>query len=287
MSKPRPIASGTLKLRELEIPVKLFSAAAARAVKFKLLHGRDLSRIQQKLYCPVDDAIVDRSELVRGFEVEKGKYVAFTEDELANLDDELIEITAFVERGAVDPVYFDSAYHIGCELAGVDAYGTLAQAMRDANVVAIAGLTMHGREHLAAICAIDGPRLMLYTLFYAGELHSSDGIDEAARGRTSAPGLELTKRLIEELRTSFEPAKYSDRYRERVIAAALAKLEGREVLNKKTAPRGAKSVDLDEQLRASLRSHKSARPKRDAGARKSPELGIPPRGLGRTIRKPA
>jgi len=84
MSKPRPIASGILKIRELQIPVKLFTAASAQAVNFNLLHAKDLSRIQQKIYCPVDDAIIDRSELVRGFQVEKGKYVTFSDAELAN-----------------------------------------------------------------------------------------------------------------------------------------------------------------------------------------------------------
>jgi len=93
-------------------------ATRSKSVSFNLLHGKDNSRIQQKIYCPVDDAIVDRAELVRGYEIEKGRYVTFTDEELKNLearDDHAIEITEFIPLDEIDPVFFEEAYYLGCE----------------------------------------------------------------------------------------------------------------------------------------------------------------------------
>src|SRR6202162_2686816 len=108
----RPIANGNISFGLVSIPVKLFSAARSKSVSFNLLHQKDNSRIQQKIYCPVDDAIIDRSELVRGYEIEKGRYVVFTDEELKKLEasgsDHAIEITEFLPLREVDPVYFEA-----------------------------------------------------------------------------------------------------------------------------------------------------------------------------------
>ena len=105
----RPIGNGNISFGLVSIPVKLFSATRSKSVSFNLLHAKDSSRIQQKIYCPVDDAIVDRSELIRGYEVEKGRYVTFTDEELKSLEargEPSIEITEFIPLAAIDPVYF-------------------------------------------------------------------------------------------------------------------------------------------------------------------------------------
>src|ERR1700686_590819 len=105
----RPIAVSNISFGLVSIPVKLFSATRPQSVSFNLLHEKDRSRIQQKIYCPVDDAIIDRSELVRGYEIEKGRYVVFTDEELKNLEatgsDHAIEITEFLPISEVDPVH--------------------------------------------------------------------------------------------------------------------------------------------------------------------------------------
>ena len=114
----RPIANGNISFGLVSIPVKLFSATRSKSVSFNLFHAKDQSRIQQKIYCPVDDAIVDRSELVRGYEVEKGRYVTFSDEELKQLearDDHSIEIIEFLPLAEVDPVYFEESYYLGAE----------------------------------------------------------------------------------------------------------------------------------------------------------------------------
>src|ERR1700693_4663072 len=107
----RPIAVSNISFGLVSIPVKLFSATRPQSVSFNLLHEKDRSRIQQKIYCPVDDKIIDRSELVRGYEIEKGRYVTFTDEELKSLEarggDPSIEISEFIPLSEVDPVYFE------------------------------------------------------------------------------------------------------------------------------------------------------------------------------------
>ena len=124
----RPIGSGNVAFGLVSIPVRLISATSSKSVSFHLLHAKDQSRIQQKIYCPVDDAIIERSELVRGYEIEKGRYVTFTDEELKALearDDHAIEITEFVPLPAVDPLYFEDAYFLGSEPGASKAYRQL------------------------------------------------------------------------------------------------------------------------------------------------------------------
>ena len=135
----RPIGNGNISFGMVSIPVRLFGATRSRSVSLNLLHAKDLSRIQQRIYCPVEDAIIDRSELVRGYEVEKGRYVTFTDEELRDLEvraGRTIEINEFVPLSAIDPLYFEEAYYLGCEAGAEKAYRLLADAMAAAGRVA-------------------------------------------------------------------------------------------------------------------------------------------------------
>src|SRR5215813_2061583 len=130
---PRSMATASITFGLVSIPVRLFPATSSKAISFNLLHSKDNSRIQQKIYCPVDDKIVDRSELVRGYEIEKGRYVTFTDEELKTLEarggDPSIEISEFIPLAEVDPLYFEDGYYLGCEAGSAKAYRLLADAM--------------------------------------------------------------------------------------------------------------------------------------------------------------
>jgi DNA end-binding protein Ku len=251
----RPIASGNISFGLVSIPVRLFTATQAKSVSFNQLHAKDKSRIQQKIYCPVDDAIVDRSELVRGYEVEKGQYVVFTEEELKSLearDDHAIEIQEFVPLAQVDPVYFEDGFYVGCEPNSARAYRLLAEAMASTQRVALARFTMRGKEHLVLMRPY-AKGLMLHTLYYADEIRAIDEIDRGQNAETKEGELDLAKRLVSELtQEKFEPAKYHDGYRERVIEAAQRKVEGREVTEAAPEVRKAQVIDLMAALKASL-----------------------------------
>ncbi len=264
----RPVAAGSISFGLVSIPVKLFTATRPKSVSFNLLHARDKSRIQQRIYCPVDDKIIDRSELIRGFEVEKGVYVTFTDDELEKLEaheDHAIDITEFVPLAQVDPIFFENAYHLACSPESARAYRLLADSMTQSERVGIAHFTMRNKEHLVVIRPYEAG-LMLHTMFYADEIVAAADIDRGQNAKTNERELELAKRLIEDLtQKKFEPSKYRDTYRDRVLEAAQNKVQGQEAISA-AAPeeRKAKVIDLMSALKASLE-------KRAAGAESKAE----------------
>src|SRR5581483_3369816 len=252
----RSVGNGNISFGLVSIPVKLFTATRSRSVSFNLLHAKDQSRIQQKIYCPVDDAIIDRSELVRGYEVEKGRYVTFTDEELKNLEargDHAIEISEFIPIGEVDPVFFDSPYLLGCEPTSERAYRLLAKAMIETGQVAVAQLTMRGKEHVVLIRTYqDG--LMLHTMHFADEIRSFGEIDHGVDAPAKESEIELAKRLINDLaEKKFDPSKYKDGFRERVIEAATQKMSGHEVTEAPPEVQRGKVIDLMSALKESLK----------------------------------
>jgi DNA end-binding protein Ku len=250
----RPISAGMISFGLISIPVRLFTATSPRSVSFNLLHEKDKSRIQQKIYCPVDDKIIDRTELVRGFEIEKGRYVTFTDDELKSLEahgDHAIEISEFIPLSEVDPVYFENGYYLGCD-GSAKSYRLLADAMAQSARVALATYTMRGKEHLVLIRPY-AKGLMMHTMYYADEIRSVEDVDRGLSAEAKPAELDLAKRLIADLtQNKFDPAKYHDSYRERVLEAAQRKLEGQEITEAPTEERRGNVIDLMAALKASL-----------------------------------
>src|SRR5271155_5663468 len=236
----RPVGSGNISFGLVSIPVRLFGATSAKSVSFNLLHAKDLSRIQQKIYCPVDDAIIERSELVRGYEIEKGRYVTFTDEELKALEahgDHSIEITEFVPLSEVDPVYFEESYYLATDTGSSKAYRLLTDAIESSKRVALGRYTMRGKEHLVLIRPY-AKGLILHTLYYADEVKAVDEFDRAVNEPVKETELTLAKKLIDELtHKKFDPAQYQDNYRERVYEAAHKKIEGEEVAEAPSEPK--------------------------------------------------
>jgi len=251
----RPIGNGNISFGLVSIPVKLFSATRSKSVSFNLLHGKDLSRIQQKIYCPVDEAIIERSELVRGYEIEKGRYVTFTDEELKALEahgDHSIEITEFVPLSEVDPVYFEESYYLATDTGANKAYRLLTDAMESSERVALGRYTMRGKEHLVLIRPY-AKGMILHTLYYADEVKAVDEFDRAVNEPVKEAELTLAKKLIDELtQKKFDPAQYHDNYRERVDEAAHKKIEGQEVTEAPSEPKRGQVIDLMSALKASL-----------------------------------
>src|SRR5215471_9507973 len=253
---PRSMATASITFGLVSIPVRLFPATSSKAISFNLLHNKYKSRIQQKIFCPVDDAIVDRSELVRGYEIEKGRYVTFTDEELKNLEargDHAIEISEFIPITEVDPVFFESPYLLGCEPTSARAYRLLVKAMDDTKQVALARFTMRGKEHVVLLRTYqDG--LMMHTMYYADEVRSFADIDHGVDAPAKEAETDLAKRLISDLREKkFEPDKYKDGYRERVIEAAMQKQSGQEITEAPPEVQRGKVIDLMSALKESLK----------------------------------
>jgi len=205
------------------------------------------------LYCPTCDRKVERSEIVKGYEYDKDQYVLFKEEELDKIEPESarsMEILEFVKIDEIDPLYYDSSYYMTPEEAGEKAYQLLLKAMEQSGYAAIAKLSMHQREHIVVI----RPRakgLTLHTMFYTNEIRQ---VAEYGRTETVQPKEQeqkLAMQLIESLAAPFQPEKYRDEYRERMLALIAAKQQGQEIAEA-PHPQLAPVIDLMAALKKSL-----------------------------------
>ncbi len=257
----RAISSGTISFGLVSIPIKLYTAASSGGIAFNFLHNKCGSRMKQQQLCPVCDEVVQRSDLVRGYEFAKNQYVRFENDELKALEEEtskVIELEEFVPLDKVDPVYFEKTYYLGPDKGGDKAYRLLADAMTESNHVALAKYVMRGKEGLVLIRAVRGG-LMLHTMYYADEVRDFDEIERGQAVRIKDGELGLAVRLINELvRKEFHPENYHDEYKERVLRLVEQKVEGKEVTALEPQVRQSQVVDLMEALKASLEQHDGA-----------------------------
>ena len=251
---PRAIQSAALSFGLVTIPVKLYTAAHSKSVAFHLLHAKDGSRIHEQMVCQAEDKPVSRDELVKGFEVSKGKYVEVTKEELDALETEAnrnVEIQEFVPVTAVDPVYFSKTYYLGPDKGGDKPYRLLAQAMYQEGQAAVAQFVQRGKEELVMVRAASDEHLMLHVLYYADEVRAFEDVPagKAAAGRE----LQLAAQLIHHLqRNTWDPSRYHDTYRERVLALIKKKQSGEKSITPKVAKTDGKVLDLMAALKQSL-----------------------------------
>ena len=247
------IWKGHIAFGMVSFPVKLSAAARSETISFHQLHHCDHSRVKQVLYCQAEDQPVSRSELVKGFEYEKDRYVILDERDLARAEPRtarLLEVLEFVPAAEVDPVYLDTSYYIAPEAAGQRPYTLLLEALRQSGYVALAQWTAHNRERLVLIrpgrCG-----LILHTLYYHDEVRAREEF-RTETTEIAARELELARLLVDALAAPFEPVKYRDRYRENLRALIEAKIRGQEVGEQVAEPALAPVVDILEALKASL-----------------------------------
>jgi len=268
---PHALGSGTISFGLVSIPVKLYTATSAGNVSFNLLHAKCGSRIKQQTFCPVCNETVERSGLVKGYEFTKDQYVRVADEELKALEGEaskMIDILEFVPLAQVDPVYFEKAYYLGADKGGEKPYRLLADAMAQAEQVAVAKFVMRGKESLVLIRpAQEG--LLLHTMFFADEVRSFADVDKGQSANVREGELDLALQLIRGLaRDEFKPEQYTDEYRKRVLDMLERKVEGREVTAAPAPAERPHVIDLMEALKASLA--KKGLPAEAATAKKPP-----------------
>jgi len=255
---PHSMGSGTISFGLVSIPVRMYTSASGGGVSFNLLHEKCGSRIKQQQTCPVCNETVERTQLVRGFEFAKDQYVRFTEDELKALEQEnskMIEIEEFVPLEKVDPLYYEKTYYLGPDTGGEKAYRLLAAAMTKSQRVALAKFVMRGKENLVLIRPAQGG-LMLHSMFFGDEVRDFGEVGKGEDAKLRAGELELAERLIEELASdTFDPSKYHDEYRGRVLELVNQKVEGREITVTQPAAERAQVIDLMDALKQSLEQH--------------------------------
>ena len=252
---PRSIGSGAISFGLVSIPVKLYLAASSEAPSFNLLHARCGNRIRQQRFCPACNTVVEREDLIRGYEVSKDQYIQVTDEELKALEGEAseeIEIAEFVPLAKVDPIYFERSYYLGPDRGGEKAYRLLADTMAQVGKVALAKFVLRGKENLVIVrSARNG--LVLHTMYFADEVRSFDEIAKGESAKISEAESQLAVRLIEELSTGdFEPDKYEDEYSQRVLDLVDKKAEGQKITLAKPQARRGQVIDLMAALKESL-----------------------------------
>jgi len=263
---PHSIGSGTISFGLVSIPVKLYSAASSQSASFNLLHAKCGNRIRQQRFCPVCNEVVERDELVKGYEFAKDQYVRIEDEELKALEGEAskaIEIAEFVPLSKVDPVYFEKSYYLGPDKGGEKPYRLLADAMAQAGRVALAKFVMRGKENLVLVRSAQNG-LMLHTMYFVDEVRNFADIAKGESAKITAAETTLALRLIEELSAEeFRPEQYEDEYRQRVLDLVSSKAAGKEItIAAPQAPR-AQVIDLVAALKESL-GQKAAQEKKPA-----------------------
>jgi DNA end-binding protein Ku len=244
---------GHLTFGLVSLPVKLFSAARSETVSFNQLHAGDHSRVKQVLYCQAEDKPVERKDLVKGYEYEKGKYVVVDEEDIkkaAPASSRTMEILEFVPTDQVDPVYYESSYYMAPDEAGEKPYALLFEALRRSGHVGIAKVAMHNREHIVILRP--GKRgILLHTMYFEDEVRKVEEF-RTDTDLVKDKELALATTLINSLAAEFEPVKYKDEYRENLMNMIRAKVEGKEVVEAPQAQELAPVIDIMEALKASL-----------------------------------
>lgn len=237
----------------ITIPVRLFAAARTERVSFNQIHSVCGSRIKQQTVCPRCDKTVERSELVKGFEVEKDRYVIVNDEDIKGVapgSSDNMEILEFVRADGIDPIYFDASYFMVPEEAGKKAYHLLLETMKKSGYSAIAKIAMHQREFTVVVRPhADG--LLLHTMFYPEEVREVPEFRRDTSVTVKPQEVELAERLVEGLATDFDPSKYHDEYQGKLKQMLEAKREGQPV--EEAAPRRrAPVIDLMQALQKSL-----------------------------------
>jgi DNA end-binding protein Ku len=252
---PRSIGSGAISFGLVSIPVKLYVATSSQAPSFHLLHAKCGNRIRQQRVCPVDNDVVERDQLVKGYEFAKDQYVRVSDDELKALEgeaSEAIEISEFVPLSKVDPIYFERSYYLGPDKGGEKAYRLLTDTMTQVGKVALAKFVMRGKENLVIVRAAQ-KGLMMHTMYFANEVRSFDEIPKGESAKITGAETSLAIRLIDELSNDeFEPEKYHDEYSERVLKLVNEKAEGKEITLAQPVAQRGQVIDLMAALKESL-----------------------------------
>jgi DNA end-binding protein Ku len=273
---PRSVASATLSFGLVSIPVKLYSATSpSSGISFNLLHKGCGSRLKQQYLCAKEGVIVEREAMVKGYEFAKDQYVLFTPEELDALEaksTQSIDIAEFIPEEAIDPVFFDKPYFLGPDKGGERAYRLLGEAMRQTEKVAIARYAARGKQYLVMIRPVEGG-LALHQLLYSDEVRTIKDVP-IPDGDIRDPELHLAKQLISQISSqTFDPTKYEDDVKKRMLEAIERKVSGAEVTVGAPVGQTAQVIDIMAALKASLEAPKAAANETRAPASEPPVAG--------------
>lgn len=252
----RSIATATISFGLVSLPVNIYSSSESKAsVSFNMLHKKCGGRLKQQYICPRDDnEVVGRDDTVKGYEYAKDQYVILSAEELKALEEKstgMIEVLEFIPLAQVNREYVDKIYYLGPDKGGDRAYRLLAEALQETGKAALGQYAARGRQYLVLLRPRDGV-LVMEQLHYADEVRSPTEVPVPS-GEVKPAELALAKQLIEQTSNeSFEPEKYKDNVRERVLETIQRKVDGQEITAGAAPDTSGKIIDLMEALKASL-----------------------------------
>jgi DNA end-binding protein Ku len=264
----RAIWSGTISFGLVSVPVRMYSATESKELRFHFLHKDDLQPIGYDKVRKDTGESVDPDDVVRGFEIEKGRYVPIEDEDLDRLDIELthsIDILDFVDLEEIDPIYFRKAYYLLPQDSAEKPYRLLVRALEETGKVGIAKVVIRNKQHLAALRPYDGV-LLLETMYYSDEVRKPERVDGSST-RVQKAEVEMAKSLVENLSDGFDPKKYDDTYRKELLDLIRKKAKGAK-LPEPAEEEEAEVVDLMAALRESVKETQKGR-KRKKAARKA------------------
>jgi DNA end-binding protein Ku len=271
----RAIWKGAISFGLVTIPVGLYSAIETREeLSFRLLHEKDHSPIDYRRVCEKENVEVPWSDIVKGYEYQKGRFVVLTDEDFAKARvpaSDTFDIRAFIAAGEIDFVYFDHPYYLApTGKGGAKAYALLRDALEETGRVGIGTVVLRQREHLAALEPA-GQALALTTMRFPAEIRSASGLGVPKAGGYSSQEGQLARKLVDSLAASWDPTDYKDTYTDVLKKAIKQKISGKEITAPVPAKPRAVVVDLRRALEASLKRGEKRReaPRRAAGRRRT------------------
>src|SRR6476469_5499766 len=243
----RSIATATISFGLVSVPVNIYSSAESKAsVSFNMLHKKCGSRLKQQYICTKDGETVSRDDTVKGYEYSKDQYVILSAEELKALEEKatsVIDVVEFVPLAKIDREYVEKVYYLGPDKGGDRAYRLLSEALKDTEKAALGQYAARGQQHLVLLRPLNGV-LVMEQLHYADEVRSPTEVPVPA-GEVQAKELALAKQLIEQTATdTFEPAKFRETVRERVMEAIQRKIDGQDITADVTPDGSGKIIDI-------------------------------------------
>ena len=262
---------GTVSFGLVSIPVRLYPAVRTSSIRLHQLHSVCKTRLRQPLFCPTCGRVVERSEVVKGYEDGDGSYVLLDPEEVKKVAPEsgrMMEILSFVKESEIDPLFFDSSYFVIADSGGRKGYELLLKSLEDSGRAGIAKVTMHQREYTVFIRPYNHG-LALHTMHFANEIREAPGYGHTEEVKLRPQEIKLAEQLIDALSERFHPEKYHDEFQDRLQALIEAKRKGKEVLSAPVARR-APVIDMMTALKKSLESqqHRPARAKPGPGTQR-------------------
>jgi DNA end-binding protein Ku len=258
---------GMISFGLVSIPIRLYAAARTQRTYLHQIHNECNTRLKQPLFCPTCNRMVDRSEVIKGYEYETGQYVLVDGEEIKKItppSGKTMEILAFLDHADVDPIYFDSSFMALPDEHADKPYALLLKALEDTKKMGVAKVSMHQREYTIFIRARKNG-LTLHTMFYENEISSVEGYGKHFDVKLRPEEVKLADQLVKSLSMPFKPEIYKDEFQQRLNELIEAKLKGKTV---SAVPQQGKArvIDMMEALKKSLAAHSSEKPPKIAAA---------------------